>query len=236
MPDYRSLEQLLSDSLSLNRRPVSVAFAENPPPGLPKFEGQQPSGCSFWRIAASGRGFYTVPSDHYNCPIGSYTHNIPLPSERAGEMDETLDFMTGLSYLRMEEAANIPRLSETPKVVVYTPLGDSPLDPDVVLFADRPGRLMLLQEAAVRAGIGTRTPLLGRPTCMALPLALTSGFVASTGCVGNRIYTDLGEDEMYVAVPGKDLARIAAEVQTIAEANSKLAEYHRERKRTLTTE
>jgi hypothetical protein len=76
--------------------------------------------------------------------------------------------------------------------------------PGVVLFAGRPGGVMLLQEAAVRAGVGAQVPLFGRPTCLALPAALAHGVVASTRCIGNRVYTDLGEDELYVAVPGKD--------------------------------
>src|SRR5712692_6838402 len=121
------------------------------------------------------------PSDHYNCAIGSYTHNIPLPPERAQELDQTLTFMTGLGYVRTEEIPAIPRLPHTPQVVIYAPLGDSPLDPDVVLFAGLPGRLMLLQEAAVRAGIGAQVLSLARPTCMAVPAALASGVIASTG-------------------------------------------------------
>ena len=52
---------------------------------------------------------------------------------------------------------------------------------------------MLLVEAAEAAGVGPQVPLLGRPTCMAIPAALAHGVVASTGCIGNRVYTDLGE-------------------------------------------
>ena len=90
---------------------------------------------------------------------------------------------------------------------------------------------MLLHEAALRAGIAAPAPLLGRPTCMALPASLAQGVIASTGCVGNRVYTDVGEDELYVMIPGKDVARVAAEAQTIASANLKLSDYHRERRR-----
>jgi hypothetical protein len=36
-------------------------------------------------------------------------------------------------------------------------------------------------------------PLLPRPTCMALPAALAQGVVASSGCIGNRVYTELGK-------------------------------------------
>ncbi len=236
MVDYGSIEQRLSDALRLPRRPVAVTFGESPPAGVPRFAGTEPSGCSFWRLAAAGRTFYTVPRDHYNCAIGSYTHNIPLPPDRAQELDQTLSFMAGIGYLRMEEVPGISRLPRTPGIVIYAPLGDTPVHPDVVLFAGRPGCLMLLQEAALRGGVGVQPSLLGRPTCMALPAALASGVVASTGCVGNRMYTDLGEDELYLAVPGKDLARLAEAVQTVADANARLAEYHRGRREALATE
>ena len=196
--------------------------------------GTQPSGCSFWRIAAEGRSFYTIPSDHYNCPVGSYTHNLALPQDRSQELTQTLTLMAGIGYIKMEEVAGIPRLPQSPGVVIYAPLGDTPVEPDVVLFVGRPGRVMLLQEAALRAGVSAQLPLLGRPTCMALAAALAHGVVASTGCVGNRVYTDVGEGDLYVVVPGKDLPRVADEAQTIAAANAKLFEYHHERRRTLT--
>jgi uncharacterized protein (DUF169 family) len=236
MTDYRTVERQLSGALGLQRRPVAVAFRSTPPPGVPRFSGVEPSGCSFWRLAMSEQTFYTVPADHHNCPIGSYTHNIALPAERARELEQTLGLMVDLGYLRMEEVPGIPRLPTAPGAVVYAPLGDIPVDPDVVLVAGRPGRVMLLQEAALRAGIASPAPLLGRPTCMALPASLAQGVIATTGCVGNRVYTDLGEDELYVVIPGKDVARVAAEAQTIANANLKLAEYHQGRRQALATQ
>ncbi|HYS18616.1 MAG TPA: DUF169 domain-containing protein [Candidatus Binatia bacterium] len=236
MTDYRTVERRLSGALGLQRRPVAVAFRSTPPPGVARFSGVEPSGCSFWRLAMSEKTFYTVPADHHNCPIGSYTHNITPPAERAGELEQTLGLMADLGYLRMEEVPGIPRLPTTPGAVVYAPLGDTPVDPDVVLVAGRPGRVMLLQEAALRAGIPAPAPLLGRPTCMAFPASLAQGVIATTGCVGNRVYTDLGEDELYVVIPGKDVARVADEAQTIANANLKLSEYHRGRRQALATQ
>jgi uncharacterized protein (DUF169 family) len=232
--NYRPIEQTFSDHLHLQQRPVAVIFRDAPPAGVARFAGTVPSGCSFWRLAAEGRSFYTVPADHYNCPIGSYTHNIPLPENRAQELDQTLGLMVQIGYVRMEEVPGIPRLPKTPGAVVYAPLGDSSLDPDVVLFAGRPGSVMLLQEAAQRAGVAAQWPLFGRPTCMALPFALAHGAVASTGCIGNRVYTDLGEGELYLAVPGRDIARVAQELQTIASANAQLLAYHKDRKQKLT--
>ena len=234
--DYRVLEDRLRETFGLRQRPVAVAFRKAPPAGVAKFTGTEPSGCSFWRVAAGGRTFYTVPSDHYNCAVGSHTHRIPLPPDRAQELDQTLGFMTGLGYLRMEEVPGIPRLAETPEAVIYAPLGDTPVDPDVVLISGRPAPLMRLLESALRAGIPTQVPVLGRPTCMALPAALERGAVASMGCIGNRVYTDLGDDELYVAVPGRDLAKLAHETETVAAANAALSDYHRERRQALASE
>jgi len=188
MLDYRSIEQRLSSELGLTRRPIAIAFGDTPPAGVAKFEGSVPSGCSFWRLASEGRTFFTVPSDHYNCPIGSYTHNMPLPAERSNELEETLGFMANLGYVRMDEVPGIPVLAKTPGIVVYAPLGDTPLDPDVVMFCGLAARVMLLQEAAIGAGVASSVATFGRPTCMAVPASLASGVVMSTACVGNRVY------------------------------------------------
>lgn len=233
MIDYGNLERQFSATLGLTRRPVAVTFMKSPPAAVAKFEGVMPSGCSFWRLAAEGRAFYTVPGDHYNCPIGSYTHNIPLPSDRAPELEQTLSLMGTLGYVKMEEVPGIPRLAESPGAVIYAPLADTPVDPDVVIFAARPGRLMLLGEAALRAGVSADAPLLPRPTCMALPAALAQGVVTSSACIGNRVYTGLGEDELYAVVPGRDLIRVLDGLETVAAANAQLAEYHRGRRQTL---
>jgi uncharacterized protein (DUF169 family) len=235
MPNYKSLEARFQQILDLKRRPVAVAFRAEVPQGTERFSGSEPAGCSFWRLAAEGQSFATLPSDHYNCPIGSYTHNIPMPEDRTGELPAVLETMISLGYLKMEEVPGIPVLPETHKNIVFAPLGDTPVDPDVVLFVAAASKLMLLEEAAIRAGVFSKLPLLARPTCMAVPAALAHGMVTSAGCVGNRIYTRIGEDEMYAAIRGSDLEPIALELETVASANSALAQYHRDRQQRLST-
>ena len=105
-----------------------------------------------------------------------------------------------------------------------------------MLLAARPGQLMLLQEAAARAGAAAPLPLLGRPTCMALPAALTNGVVLSAGCIGNRAYTDVGDDELYAAIPGSHLQGVVDALDTIATANATLLEYHRGRRAELSSD
>jgi uncharacterized protein (DUF169 family) len=235
MPDYKALENQFQQILKLSRRPVAVAFRADAPAAAEKFSGSEPAGCSFWRLAEEGRTFSTLPPDHYNCPVGSYTHNIPLPESRAHELPSILGTMTSLGYLRMEEVPGIPVVPQTPEAIIYAPLGDTPVDPDVVLFVTTPGRLMLLEEAALRAGVAPKLPLLARPTCMAIPAAMLHGMVTSAGCIGNRVYTNIGDQELYAAIPGHALELVAQELEATATANSTLEQFHRERQRELST-
>jgi uncharacterized protein (DUF169 family) len=212
------------------RRAVAVSFRDSEPADVKKFEGTEPSGCSFWRLAAEGRTFYTLPESHFNCAVGAYTHNIALSPEREKETEQTLKMMFDLGYVKQEEVPQIPRLA-----IVYSPLGDAHGEPDVVLFAVKPAGAMLLQEAANRAGVGAGAPALGRPTCMALPASLQHGTITSLGCIGNRVYTGLGEDEMYMVIPGKDLALVVDALQTIGSANVALRNYAEGRREQLST-
>jgi uncharacterized protein (DUF169 family) len=233
MANWKEIEQKIGATVTLPRRPVAVAFLDAAPAGIPRFEGTEPSGCSFWRIASEGRTFYTVPDNHFNCAVGAYTHNISLAPARAAETEQTLKMMFDLGYVKPEEVPQIPRLPKAPGAILYAPLADSPVTPDVVLFACKPASAMLLTEAAGRAGVAGGAPALGRPTCMALPAALQMGSVLSLGCIGNRVYTGLGEDEVYVVVCGKDLQAVADALRVIANANAALSDYAKGRRSEL---
>jgi uncharacterized protein (DUF169 family) len=235
MTDYARAHQVLVSTLALDRPPVAIAFRQTAPAGVAKLEGVQPSSCSFWRLAAEGRSFFTEPADHYNCPVGSYTHNIPLPPEREPELMQTLSLMSDIGYIRMEEVPGVPRLPQTPGAIVYSPLAAAPIEPDVVLIAGKPAKLMLLQEAATRAQLSA-SPMLGRPTCMAIPATVAgTAVVSSLGCVGNRIYTGVSDDEFYTVVSAGALDAIVAQLGTIVAANATLTEYHQGRRASLAT-
>jgi uncharacterized protein (DUF169 family) len=231
--DYRELEQRIAGAVKLSRRAVAISFSQEAPAGVEKFAGSEPSSCSFWRLAAAGRVFYTLPENHFNCAVGAYTHNIALSPEREKETGETLKFMFDLGYVKPEEVPQIPRLEKAPLAIVYAPLGETPMTPSVVLFACKPSAAMLLSEAANRAGVASGAPALGRPTCMALPASLQMGAILSLGCVGNRVYTGLGEDEMYFVLRGADLAAVAEALGTITSANTALQEYAQGRRAQL---
>jgi len=233
--NWKELEQRFRAAVNLAKRPVAVAFLDAAPAGVETFYGTEPSGCSFWRLAAEGRVFYTVPENHFNCAVGAYTHSIALSPEREKETEQTLKMMLDLGYVKPDEVPQIPRLSKAPAAIVYAPLGEVPVAPDAVLFACRPSAAMLLKEAANRAGVANGAPALGRPTCMALPASLQHGAILSLGCIGNRVYTGLGEDEMYFVLRGNDLTAVADALGTILSANAALHEYASGRRQQLAT-
>jgi uncharacterized protein (DUF169 family) len=223
----------VKEILGLEKEPIAIGFLDEAPQGLEKWSaGEVPAGCAVWQKAASGQSFYTVPEDHYNCAVGSYTHKIELPEARAGELMETLEFMAGNNYVAMSEVPGIPTLGKTPAVIAYAPLDSASFPPDVVLLSLNPAQAMLIYEAAVKAGAGNAlTNALGRPACAVLPLTLaTEATSVSFGCKGNRTFTGLGDGEMYVAIPGARFAAVVEKLSEAHQANCAMASYYEEKK------
>jgi uncharacterized protein (DUF169 family) len=222
--------QQLQDLLQLRTAPVALAFQEAPPADLPRAAAAAPSGCTFWKRAAAGQAFYTEVSDHYNCPIGAHTHGAALQPAQTKELQSILETMFRLHYLRPEEVPGIPRRQGKLGVVLYAPLATAPFEPEVVLVRGNAKQIMLLTEAAQAAGAGAEAPLMGRPTCAAVPTVLqTQRSAASLGCIGNRVYTELADDELYFALPGGHLSRVVEKLVAIVNANRELESYHRAR-------
>ena len=191
--------------LGLRRLPIKIAFLDAPPRELPRWsEGMVPSGCVFWDRAMDGKSFYTVPADHWNCAIGSHTHKIGLPADRANELNATIEFMVETRYLDPAEVPSIPTLDRAPGAVAYAPASSEAFAADVVLMAATPAQATLVYEAALRAGIAEGPAgASSRPSCGILPAAAKSSVVAiSFGCRGNRTFTAVGEGEMYLSIPG----------------------------------
>ena len=220
--------------LNLETAPVAITFHDVPPDNVSQTEKVEASGCSYWRRAAEGKTFYTEASDHYNCPIGCYTHNVELPPTQAEELQNTLGLMVELGYIAMEEVPGIPRRENPFQSAVYSPLAEAIGTPDVVIISGTPRQMMLLTEAATAAGIGTQDGVMGRPTCAVIPAVVQGGQSASSlGCIGNRVYTALSDDDFYFAFPGEHIGAIVEKLETIVNANRALEEYHQQRQAEL---
>ncbi len=220
----------LTELLQLERQPVAIAFQQSAPEDIPRIEEAAPSGCTYWKQAADGQTFYTEASDHYGCPIGAHTHGIDLPDETSQELEGMIGTMVELEYLDLAEVAGIPRREDKFGVVVYAPLSDASFESDVVLVCGNAKQMMLLAEAAHAAGVACDTSMVGRPTCAALPSVMQSGRSATNlGCIGNRVYTQLADDQLYFAFAGSQLEPIVERLVVITNANRELETFHRAR-------
>lgn len=57
----------------------------------------------------------------------------------------------------------------------------------------------------------------------------TGNAVASFACIGNRVYTNLADDELYVTIPGGALSTVLERLEVILSANAQLETYHKQR-------
>jgi uncharacterized protein (DUF169 family) len=223
------MTDLFQRTLRLALPAVGIAFRSSPPQGVPH-AGAGPASCEYWRRAAGGEVFWTDAADHQGCPIGAHTHGVRLSEAKKEELMGLVGTMVQLGYLRMEEVPGIPHRQSPLDVAVYAPLSQMPCPPDLVLVRGTTAQLMVLVEAAQAAGVAPDAPAMGRPTCAALPQALDSKRPAmSLGCIGNRVYTGLGEGEGYVALPASALEAVGSKLEQLARANAELEKLHRSR-------
>jgi uncharacterized protein (DUF169 family) len=220
----------LQQLLGLRLPPVAIAFRDSAPANMPRIESPAPAGCRYWRLAAEGHVFYTEASDHYTCPVGAHTHGIDLPADVAQELNGLVQTMVQMQYIKMEEIPTIPRRQKPFRVALYARLSEGSFEPDVILIRGTAKQLMLVAEAAQAAGVASGGATMGRPTCAILPESLQSGLAtASFGCIGNRVYTGLGDDEGYYAIPGANVPEVVNKLSTIVEANRQLHQFHKSR-------
>jgi uncharacterized protein (DUF169 family) len=125
-------------------------------------------------------------------------------------------------------------LTAKPKYVIYGPLAQIPLDPDVVLLFVDPGQTLILSEAAQQLENGM-PPAMGRPACAIIPQAHNTGRSAlSLGCCGARAYLDaLPNDVALYAIPGAALGAFAERIEALARANQILTKFHRIRRQAI---
>jgi len=216
--------------MNFRRVPVAVAFLAAPPAGLPHVERMLPAGCSYWQHASDGHAFYTLPADHENCPIGAFTHGVTLAPAKAQELQSLVGMMIELQYLWSDEVAGFPPRTEPMACVAYAPLDRATFTPDVVIVRGNVRQIMLVAEAARAAGLSESGAAMGRPACAMLPQAMSaSAAVTSLGCVGNRVYTDLADDELYFTIPGGAAQEVFQKLDVVLTANTTLEAFHRQR-------
>ena len=226
---WSELSRRLTDALHLNVPPVAITFSATAPDGVAAFDapmpdptpdgrtGRVPAGCAFWVHGASST-FTTVPQDHGNCSVGSYTHGM-IPLEEAATHSD-VGALVEAGWVTPEMFPAIPAVSEKPAFVTYGPLQESPVDPDVILIRVNPKQLMVLSDALPGLHIE------GKPQCHIVALAKESGApAASVGCILSRTRTGMPSTDATCALPGPALADIVDKVEKTAAVDAGVSSY-----------
>ncbi len=165
MPNgYSKAAARLTEALALRQAPVAITFADTLPAGVNEQAPRVAAGCRFWQDAADST-FATTALDHSLCAIGIYTHNLQPPSAQAEtDLADAIKVFADLGYVRPEDLASIPVLKSRFKYVIYSPLANATLAPDVVLLFVNASQTLILSEATQQAE-GQNAPAMGRPAC-----------------------------------------------------------------------
>lgn len=218
--DLEAIAAQLVRQLDLDTPPVQVSYLDSPPQGVREHPGGVPSVCTFFAFGTESPFYAGLPA-HEECEIGAFVLGAPPAGELGGRLMGTIGTMQKEGYLNPGEEARVPHNEKAPKWVAYGPLGSLPMLPTGVLLFARPKGAMLALEAAGSGADAAPVPMNGRPMCAIMPIMNQGAPVAaSLGCIGSRIYTDIGGDKMVVGIRGDHLAAFAKKLETIVRANA----------------
>ncbi|XVS62046.1 DUF169 domain-containing protein [Actinosynnema sp. CA-299493] len=224
---HPELATALTDLLSLDLPPVALSKVDARPEGVVDTGRPVPSSCALWRVAEKGV-FYAEAAEHFNCPVGSMVMGFEMPEEVNAELGGLVQSMCDAQYLEMSEVAKIPSVSKAGVGVVYGPLADLPVEPDVVLLWLTPAQAMIYNEAAGTANwTADAGQVTGRPACSALALAMDTGQPRmALGCIGMRTFTGIAADRMLAVLPGAKVGEFVEALKVTVQANAGMKEFY----------
>jgi len=230
--DYARLGQTLIDLLKLDVPPIAISFVDAPPPDVARPEwvfppptpdgraGAVAASCVFW-VMATQRQFATVAADHGNCSVGSLTHGFKTLAEAAkgGDVANLVD----ANWVAPEIFPKITAVTRKPGAIVYGPLTQTALHPDVV-FMRLDGKQLMKVHAAY-----PELRFEGKPQCHIIAVAKETDVpAASTECALSRQHTGMSDSEITFAVPGHRLAELVDRLKSVQAADLRIADYARE--------
>jgi uncharacterized protein (DUF169 family) len=199
-------------------------------------EEEVPSFCTFWRMAEK-KSFYAPANKHYNCPIGAMVLGFEMPKEVQDQLGGLVKKMCECSYLSEDEPANIPTITEKKAGVVYGPLKDFPVAPQLILMWLKPSQAMIYNEVlgCCKWSGSMDSMALGRPACAVIPTTLNkSPFGMSLGCTGMRTFTEVSDDHILATLNCAEIDSFLTSLQTTLSANKEMKEFYTDHKNKIT--
>ena len=230
IPDFATLSSRLVAAVKPVAAPVAISFRSpgseplvaRPEPNYPEPNdhgrtGQVPAGCVFW-IHGTEKTFSTEATDHGNCSVGSYTHGFITLEEAATKDDVGAVLESG--WVDETAVQTLPHVADKPDSVVYGPLEESPVTPDVVLLRINGLGLMTLKDAF------PEMPVEGKPQCHIVAMAKEQQVIAaSVGCALSRSRTGMRPEEMTCVIPGAKLEEAVDTLEATVGLDRAMASY-----------
>ncbi|WDT79670.1 MAG: DUF169 domain-containing protein [Candidatus Manganitrophus sp.] len=185
-------------------------------------------------LAPGGKELFAAnDADHMNCPIGAMVMGFELTSEAKEGLQRGLTMMCEVGYVKPEEAEQIPALAKKGKAMLYGPLSNFPVVPEVVVIWLQPAQAMLLREATGDAEwkSDVSSKIFGRPACAALAVASQGAAVSlSFGCSGMRTFTGVEPAYMLAALSGRLLDHLEPQLRRTHKANCAMQAFYDQQK------
>ncbi len=228
--NHIQIDSDLQNGIPLEKPPIALAFVDGQPYGVTRTGKAVPSSCAFW-AEAEGGVFYAAAEDHYNCTLGTMVMGFELPEEQMNTLMTEVGMMCEMEYVREEEVPNVPKVEKQSSGIVYGPLAEMPVDPDVVLLWVKPSQAMVVNETAGQMNwAASPAGVFGRPGCAAIPVALSQGNVSqSFGCTGMRINSGISDEYMLMAVPGDKIESLAESLSQVNDTHDKLTAHYEQK-------
>ena len=230
---FSKLSEQIVTSLQLSAPPIALAFMDEPPAGVSVPTVPVPSACAFW-VQAERQLFFAPANLHENCPIGMLALGFPMSDQVKSTLNEFVSMMCNVSYLGKAEPPLIPSTKKSKNGILYGPLAQFPILPDLSLMWANSRQAMILEEAlgAVCWNTLNRLEAFGRPSCAALASAMNqSRSTVSLGCSGMRTFTSVSDDLLLISIPSPHLAFLSERLGATIRSNETMLEFYRQHQR-----
>jgi uncharacterized protein (DUF169 family) len=228
----------LTQKLRLDTPPIALSFVDSPPAGIDTFDEEVPSSCAFWRKAES-KVFYAPAAKHLNCLIGAMVMGFDLPEAVQPQLGDLVSKMCSLGYIGDNEPSKIPTVKKKSVGIVYGPLAEFPVEPDLILAWLTPSQAMIYNESAGTVQWTASLPqgVFGRPACGALPVALANSQpTLSMGCMGMRTFTQIAGDRLLSVMPATKLEEFVGALESTVSTNEAMRAFYEEQRDRLAQE
>lgn len=211
---------VMKSVLGMRRAPVAVKFFTREVELAGFEEPGERRYCQIVMGAAQGRK-YLLTARNIACPAAAWAFGFKEPPATlsSGEMPFKMGIFGGPEAVR-NTLRSMTRLAMGKyRMVACFPLGEAPVDPDVVVVESDVEHLMWVALALVfeTGGRLSVDSAILQATCVdATIIPFVQGrFNASLGCYGCREATDLSEGEAVLGFPYRDLPGIAAALEKL---------------------